>query len=190
MIFVFVGRLEKIKGIDLLIQAWSQSKSHTNSQLLICGNGPLGKWCEDYVASNKIKNVKFMGTIKNREVKQLLKNADAMILPTQCYEGFPMTILESFSVATPVIVSDLGNAGSMVEPYVTGIKFKHDSKKSLSDCIDEFFNIKNINWKNNIFKIYQKDWSEDNNYKCLESIYRTIKERCGKNGIEQNIQNT
>lgn len=190
MIFVFVGRLEKIKGIDLLIKAWPQSMNHINSQLVICGSGPLEKWCEDYVAINKIKNVKFMGNVTNQEVKRLLKNADAMIMPTQCYEGFPMTVLESFSVATPVIVSDLGNAGSMVEPYVTGIKFKYDSENSLSDCISEFSNIKSINWKKNIYRVYKRDWSKDNNYRCLINIYRTIMERCGKNETGQNVRNT
>lgn len=177
MNFVFIGRLEKLKGIDILLKAWSLSKCRMDSELIICGEGPLQEWCTEYIALNNVKNVTFKGYISNKEVKKILKNADAMILPTQCYEGFPMTVLEAFSVSTPVIVSDLGNAGSLVTSYVTGLKFIYNSEQALANCIDKFAEINDIDWKGNINIAYQNNWTNENNYRCLLSIYNAVSGR-------------
>jgi len=163
MDFAFIGRLEKLKGIDILLKAWKESKCHTDSRLIICGEGPLREWRNGYICSNNVENVTFKGFVPNEEVKEILRNADAMILPTQCYEGFPMTILEAYSVSTPVIVSNLGNAGSLVTSYVTGLKFKYDSERALADCMDEFTEINDVTWKKNITIAYRNNWTEESN---------------------------
>lgn len=186
MNFVFVGRLEKLKGTDILLKAWATSECHVDSKLMICGEGPLQEWCKEYVRSHNVKNVIFKGFIPNTKVKEILRNADAMILPTQCYEGFPMTIAEAFSVSTPVIVSDLGNAGSLIVPYVTGLKFEYNSEMALADCIDLFSEINDVDWKKNIKMEYQTNWTKESNYRCLKNIYCAVTEGSrNQNGIEK-----
>ena len=117
--FVFAGRLDKLKGIDLLFEAWKRMGEDA-PKLIVCGTGPMEDWCKSFTRENDV-NIEMRGFVPNNEALKLIANSKALVLPTQWYEGFPMSIVEAFSVGTPVICSDLGNAGSVVEEGITGL---------------------------------------------------------------------
>lgn len=166
--FVFAGRLDKLKGIELLLKAWKEMGTKA-PKLVICGIGPLEKWCERFIEKNKI-NVDMLGFIPNEKMKRLVANSKALILPTQWYEGFPMTIVEAFSVGTPVICSDLGNAGSIVINGINGYKFAHTSYIQLLEAIRKI----DMEIYQKTFQDFQNKYSEEINYKILRKIYSTI----------------
>ena len=122
--FVFAGRLDKLKGIDLLFEAWKHMGEEA-PKLIVCGTGSMEDWCKSFIRENDV-NIEMRGFVPNNEALKIIANSKAIVLPTQCYEGFPMSIVEAFSVGTPVICSDLGNAGSVVEEGITGYKFTAD----------------------------------------------------------------
>lgn len=136
--FVFMGRLDKLKGVDLLLEAWKEIK---NSDLIICGIGPEKKWCEKFIEENNMTNVKMMGFLTNLQVMDIIAESKALILPTQWYEGFPMTIVESFACGTPIIGSDIGNVSNLIEDGVTGVKFRFKSVNSLRDSIRKLYDM-------------------------------------------------
>ena len=70
----------------------------------------------------------------------MIGESKALILPTQVYEGFPMTIAESYACGTPVIGSNLGNTGSLIEHGKSGLKFKHTLPESLAESINHMIN--------------------------------------------------
>ena len=83
-----------------------------------------------------------------------------------------MSIVEAFSVGTPVICSDLGNAGSVVEDGITGYKFDY---KSVDEIVKAIENIgENIIHIKRIEKIYESKYNETVNYKIMENIYDTL----------------
>lgn len=166
--YVFAGRLDKLKGIDLLLMAWSKMENRA-PKLIICGIGPLEKWCGKFIAKNKI-NADMLGFIPNAEVRNLVANSKALILPTQCYEGFPMSIVEAFSVGTPVICSDLGNAGSIVIDGINGYKFAHRSCNQLIEAIQKI----DIGIYQKTFDDFQDKYSEEVNYEMLRHIYNNL----------------
>lgn len=165
--FIFAGRLDKLKGIDILLEAWSQMGEKA-PYLIICGTGPMETWCRNFVELNKL-NVEFRGFVPNDEVLKIIANSKALILPTQWYEGFPMSIVEAFSVGTPVICSDLGNAGSIVKEGITGTKFKADSSESIINALNR---CKNMCTKTLDF--YKANYTEVDNYRILKTIYQNI----------------
>lgn len=122
--FVFAGRLDKLKGIGFLFEAWKRMGAHA-PKLIVCGTGPMEDWCKSFIRENDV-NIEMRGFVPNNEALKIIANSKALVLPTQWYEGFPMSIVEAFSVGTPVICSDLGNAGSVVEEGITGYKFTAD----------------------------------------------------------------
>ena len=168
--FIFAGRLDKLKGIDLLLRAWKEMGEET-PKLIVCGIGPMEEWCKEYVATIKL-NVEMRGYIQNEETIKLIAESKGWILPTQWYEGFPMSIVEAFSVGTPVLCSDLGNAGSVVENKVMGYKFKYNSINQIINAVKELMN-QSLN-NNQIKKIYNDKYSEHTNYEMLERIYHGI----------------
>lgn len=168
MNFIFAGRITESKGIDMLLRAWELMKD-TAPELIICGSGPLENWCRRYIIEHKL-NVNVLGFLSNTEVKKRIADSEALILPTQWYEGFPMIIVESYSVNTPVICTDLGNAGSIVIEGITGWKF-HNAEE-LIDCIHK---AETIDLKQSVRAYYQKNYSPEVNYRILQMIYNRIK---------------
>lgn len=167
--FVYVGRLEEIKGISILMEAWKKLGKEA-PELILCGNGPLESWCRDYVEKNEMQNVHLMGFVPNKEVQDIIAKSTALILPTQVYEGFPMTMVEAYGKGTPVIASDLGNAGNLVIPGVTGKRFSYQSASALADAVRNFESFDS----GRIQQIYQEKYSAEKNYEELQKIYKHV----------------
>lgn len=168
--FVFAGRLDELKGIDVLFEAWKKMGASA-PKLIVCGTGPMENWCKDFALKSDV-NIEMRGFISNEKVKELVSESSALVLPTQWYEGFPMSIVEAFSVGTPVVCSDLGNAGSVVKNGITGIKFSASSSKSLSRAINGLKDYKNIYCST--YETYSRLYSEEQNYKELVKIYQHV----------------
>ncbi len=166
--YAFVGRLDPLKGIDILFNAW-KNMGVTAPKLIVCGIGPLDSWCQNFLSENPDCNIELKGLVPNEEVKKIIANSRALILPTQWYEGFPMSILEAYSVGTPVIGSDIGNVGSIIEDGITGIKFKHDSEEKLVECIREFGN-----YHKELPEKTRMKFSGRTNYQILLDIYERV----------------
>ena len=165
--FVFAGRLDKLKGIDVLFDAWN-TMGDDAPKLIVCGVGPLEQWCKEFAKKNTT-NIELRGFLSNYEVRKLVACSKALILPTQCYEGFPMSIVEAFSVGTPVICSNIGNTGCIVENNVNGITFDPHNINELIKAVKEM----NV-YTGNVIKTYNEKYSEDANYEILRKIYMRI----------------
>ena len=160
-----MGRLEEIKGIEVLLKAWKYL-SYDAPELYLCGKGPLEECCRNYIKENQLTKIHLMGFVPNDEVKKMIGNSKALILPTQVYEGFPMTVAESYACGTPVIGSDLGNTGSLIENGVNGLKFDHTSPKALAECVKRM-----ELWNQEFPEYIQIKYSVEENYKKLLEIY-------------------
>jgi glycosyltransferase involved in cell wall biosynthesis len=101
--FLFVGRLETLKGLQTLIPLWERI---TNYDLLIAGAGKDAESLKALAKSNP--RVKFLGPLPQRELGALYLHAVACIVPSLTYETFGIIIIEAFARKTPVIVRDLG----------------------------------------------------------------------------------
>lgn len=164
--FLYAGRLDQLKGIEILLKAWQMTETK-GSSLVICGTGPLEAWCHKFIKENGLYNVRMMGLLPNKDVRQMTAKSKAMILPTQWYEGFPMTMAEAFAVGTPVIGSDLGNVGDLIEEGKNGWKFEADSPKGLAGCIRKVRELKE-------YEMIRGVDTETRNYECLKRIYVEI----------------
>ena len=114
---VFVGRLSSEKGILKLVRVW-KAWGRDAPQLVLIGDGPLRGQLETEVAG---ANVKFLGQQPSADTERHIAHARLLILPSECYEGFPMVIREAFAFGTPVAVSDLGALPSIVDQGRLGI---------------------------------------------------------------------
>lgn len=175
--FIFAGRLDKTKGIDKLLATW---KSIKDIQLIMCGIGPEEQWCKDYIIQNGMQHtVKMMGFVENSKTILMIREALALILPTQWYEGFPMSIVEAYGNGTPVLGSKIGNVGSLVIDGVTGYTFDQSSPKSILKAVNKFLDV-NSSSKDlyqSTFDYYQSHYTDKENYKILSNIYGKVTTR-------------
>ena len=102
---LFLGRLNKKKGINELIQAWNkmQEKKHFDVYLIIAGFGDLDVY-KNIINKNKIKNVKLLGSCFGMNKNLIFSNSSGFILPSYS-EGLPMAALEALSWGIPTYIT-------------------------------------------------------------------------------------
>lgn len=107
---VYLGRLEKRKGVDYLLEAYARLRqTHDDVELVIAGSGVKRKSLEKYVAQYELPDVAFAGFIKEEDKVQLLADADVYCSPALYGESFGIVLLEAMGVGTPVVAGN--NAG-------------------------------------------------------------------------------
>jgi len=121
--FLFVGRLETIKGLHTLIKLWDKV---CDFDLLVAGTGNNETQLRAAAGSNP--RIKFLGGLPQRELGALYFHALACIVPSVTYETFGMIIIEAFARKTPVIARDLGALPEVIEDSGGGFVYRTDEQ--------------------------------------------------------------
>lgn len=119
--FLFVGRLEKIKGLQDVIPQFDQDLA---ADLIVIGDGDYRKELEAQASGRS--SVKFMGRMPPDELARWYRGAVALIVPSVCFETFGIILIESFRMGTPVIARRLGPFPEIVERAEGGSLFEND----------------------------------------------------------------
>lgn len=135
--YIYISRVEYLKGIYVVLEAF---KNLPEERLIVLGIGADRERACKYVEDNKLENIEFVEWKPKEEMLRLLYNAKALVFPTQLYEGYPMTIVESMAVGTPVIGSNLGNVGTIIQNRYNGLLFQYNSSEDLREKIQYFSN--------------------------------------------------
>ena len=117
--FLFVGRLEAIKGLQTLIDIWNKA---LDFDLLVAGTGNYEKELRARAGSNPC--IRFLGALPQQELGDLYHHALACIVPSITYETFGMIIIESFARKTPAIVRDLGALPEVIHDSGGGFVYR------------------------------------------------------------------
>lgn len=116
--FLFVGRLELIKGLDDVIPVFD---ANMPAQLWIAGDGTERQRLEALAAGRP--NVRFLGHLRPDELRALYRDAIACVTPSRCYEVFPLVVLEAFREGTPIVARRLGPFPEVVDKSGAGLLF-------------------------------------------------------------------
>ncbi len=169
---IYVGRLLEGKGTETLVRAW---RSLPDIRLKIVGDGALRPTLEAIVREGNL-NVEFVGRLDRAAVLSAVSRAELMIIPSECYEGFPMVIAESFACGTPVLASRTGSLEELVTDGVTGRKFSvgdtdelaRSVRSVLSDCAGL------TRMRGNARAYFDAHLTEQQNYASLSGIYQQL----------------
>ena len=107
--FLFVGRLEKIKGVQNLIPIFSR---YRKCVLLVAGDGEYARSLRHLAAG--VQNIKFLGCLSYKKLRSLYRDALAVIVPSVWCEVFGLIVIEAFAKRTPVIVNNSGALAELV----------------------------------------------------------------------------
>ncbi|MEG2928528.1 MAG: glycosyltransferase family 4 protein [Oscillospiraceae bacterium] len=165
--FIFVGRLDEYKGIEFLLEFFSEHKEFT---LCIYGEGSLEEKVKSF--SKKYENIRYMGFKPHEEMEQDWQSSCALIFSGLLYEGQPMTIIESLEKAVPVICTDIGNAADMVKEDYCGAHFSMGDSESLAKAIEKTQQNRQRYSQNAMLE--RKKYSKEENYRQLCQIYDAI----------------
>lgn len=128
---IYVGRLKSEKGVGALLSAW---RDLPHIPLKILGDGELRAELES-MARRENLNVEFLGYLPRERVLALVGEARIQVIPSECYEGFPLVVLEAYACGTPVVASKIGSLDELVEEGLSGVKFEAGNAKDLAEKI-------------------------------------------------------
>jgi glycosyltransferase involved in cell wall biosynthesis len=139
-IVLYLGRLHRIKGVDLLLRAYARSisKSVVCPRLVVVGpdDGFLQTRRGMIIELGIEKTTTVTGAIYDSHKLSAYVDADVFVLPSS-YETFPNTVLEAWACGTPVIVTERCGMANLVEG--AGVVAEHN-EISLSDAISRILN--------------------------------------------------
>ena len=124
--YLYLGRLEKDKGIGLLIDAWhefAKSPDCGNIRLKIAGTGRLESAVREYAAADP--SIEYLGFLEGKEKVKCLSECRGIVIPSICWESLGLTAYEAYSAGRPVIAARAGALQETVEGGVTG--WTHDA---------------------------------------------------------------
>ena len=109
---LYVGRLSREKGVSHLLDAWSR----IDARLRIIGDGPERATLQQQAPANVI----FEGAAPLERVRAAMRSAQFIVMPSVCYEGLPLTLVEAFANGLPVVASRLGSLSELVDDNING----------------------------------------------------------------------
>ena len=115
---LFVGRLEKLKGLQDVIPVF---REQTEIDLLIAGEGDYGR--ELRALAGEATSIRFLGRKAPADLASLYAGAAAVLLPSACYEVFPLVALEAFRSGAPIVARNLGPFPEIIEASRAGALF-------------------------------------------------------------------
>jgi glycosyltransferase involved in cell wall biosynthesis len=116
--FFFAGRLERLKGLDDVVDAFARFEG---ADFVVAGDGEHGAALRRRAAGNS--RVIFLGRIGPDELHRYYRHARAVIVPSVGFETFGLTTVEAFQHRTPVVVRRVGPLPEIVESAGAGEVF-------------------------------------------------------------------
>lgn len=143
---LFIGRIEKQKGLMTLVKTFEELEY----ELKIIGfsndgyeddlKNYLGNKQHDGITFGKNANIKFLGKKTFEEITPYLKACLCTTVPSEWYDNFPNSLIESYAYKKAVIATDFGSLKYMVEDGKTGLKFKYGDIEDFRNKIRYMFN--------------------------------------------------
>ena len=130
---LFVGRIEKRKGLKFLLRAMGGVWDHfPAARLIVVGAGPL---LEDYrrlVEANRLENVEFVGFVPSEDLLRYYQSCDVFCAPSTGQESFGIVLLEAMASGKPLVASDISGYRSVVTHGVHGLLVPPKDEQALA----------------------------------------------------------
>lgn len=172
--YMYYGRLSEEKGVPTLIRAFEH---YPQLQLKVIGTGPIEDKLKEFCRLNHIINVEFLGYKFGKELFDYVARAKYVCVPSECYENNPMTIVEAYSLRTPVVGAAIGGISEVVNDSITGFAFDSGNVESLVKAlglskglsVNEYEHL-----KNNALAFAKEKFSREKYLNNLITLYKSL----------------
>ena len=162
-----VGRLEKVKGFDLLIESWTNIKT----KLVIIGSGKEKENLLYLVKKNNLANkIEIFDEVKREDLISYYENASVFIVSSRD-EGGPRVALEALYLGIPVISTDVGHMPDILPKELLANK---DDLASLKELLELYVDSIDLIDQSAIFEFIQNEFSIDERVKAITSAYEGV----------------
>lgn len=171
--FLFFGRLNRTKGVHTLIEAAGEID---DMPLYIVGEGPERRALETRVQEKGWKHISFLGFKTGEELACLLQNSRCNVIPSEWYETFGLTAIESYAYGKPVIGAAIGGITEVIEDGHTGFLFTSGNVAELRERLlwmrDHETEVETMGKRARI--VVEKKFGPDLHYQRLQNVYQRV----------------
>lgn len=170
---LYFGRLSEEKGLTTLLKALT---IRPEIAFKIVGAGPLEQYLRRIVDREKLSNITFEGFKAGDELKKLIGHSSFTVIPSECYEAFGMTILESFSMGKPVIGARIGGIPELINEDIDGFTFEAGNVDELTEKLSLLWDDpeKRTRMGKNGREKVVKEYTPERHYKQLIAVYEKL----------------
>lgn len=134
---LFVGRLEKRKGLGMLLRAYVQLKQRRPElRLIVVGDGRMRRGYESYIQSQQIPDIVMAGYVSPEDLPRYHASADIFCAPNTGKESFGIVLLEAMAAGLPVVATDIPGFTQVISPGRHGILVRREDAVSLASAIN------------------------------------------------------
>lgn len=131
----YVGRLVPVKGVDVLLLAWSKLPSRHQARLLLIGDGPERPRLEAMAEELGLgSTVTFVG--HSGDVESYLQSSDVYVQPSR-QEGMPNSVLQAMACSLPIVATAISGNMDLVAPSKNGLLVPREDAVALSDALEK-----------------------------------------------------
>ena len=132
--YVFLGRVDKVKGISTLCRAAAQLPY----RLKVIGGGPMLEILKERHIEDK--GIEFLGQMEWYDFRSIIEGARFMVIPSEWSENNPLTVIESQSLGIPVLGARIGGIPELIDENVSGMTFESGNVEDLKEKIETMWN--------------------------------------------------
>jgi phosphatidylinositol alpha-mannosyltransferase len=139
---LFLGRLEKRKGLPYLLEAFALLKARMPDTRLIIvgGDGGMREVCESFVRRSRLKDVVFTGYAPDDDLPRYYRTADVFCAPNTGNESFGLILLEAMAAGTPVVASSIEGFACVVAHDEEGLLVPPRDSAALAEALLQLLN--------------------------------------------------
>ena len=162
-----IGRLEKIKGFDLLISSWINIKTN----LIIIGSGKEKQNLINLIdKKNLTEKISILDNIKKDELINFYRDASSLIISSRD-EGGPRVALEALYLGVPVLSTDVGHMNYILPKELLADK---DNQKSLQDLLENYVDDIDLLDQGSIFEFVRNEFSINEKISQIQEVYYSL----------------
>ena len=134
--FLFVGRLERVKGVDLLLKAAASLKEEKlDFRLAVVGKGGMEEWAKSFVREEGLEGrIRLMGNVSDSALAGLYASTDCIVIPSRS-ESIPLVFSEALRFDKELIVTDVGDMGMLGREYGVARVVPPEDFRSLGEAM-------------------------------------------------------
>jgi glycosyltransferase involved in cell wall biosynthesis len=139
---LFLGRLHRRKGVDILLEAWAASRAKTDSGMMLAIAGDGSERDALSIQARQLRilaSVCFLGRVANARKTWLLQNARCGCMPSRDWEAFPLAVMEAFAAGKPMIGSRIRGLEDLITHGRTGWLVAPESPVELAAALHEMW---------------------------------------------------
>ena len=170
-VVLWVGRLDPVKGLDVLIRAFERGDGAGRAHLVLVGDGPIREALTTRIEKTSRRNqIHMLGS--RDDVPRLLRAADVFVFPSRT-EGLPNALLEAMAAGCPIVTTDVPGCRDLIDHDASGLVVPYGDTEALAEAMTRLLRDRKLAMRlgRGAAESVSRNWHSDGTLAAYEALY-------------------